>query len=76
MSTTVLDNWREHRYIVAPEYLLDQNEILVVLTDVNYWAEHIDSLVEWCDNNHCVSQGMTVTMPDAATLTLFALRWS
>lgn len=76
MSTDIFENWRKERFIVTPEYLLDQQEILIIMTDVNFWSEHVDECIEWCYNNNCKIEGMTITIPDKATLTLFTLRWS
>ena len=34
------------------------------------------SVVEWCKENQCETKGMTVTLPDEESITLFTLRWS
>jgi len=76
VTSDVFEDWRNHRYIVTPQHLLDQQEILIIMTDVNFWAEHVDQCIAWCYNHNCEIKGMTITIPDEATLTLFALRWS
>ena len=75
MSDDIFHSWKENRFIIAPDVLVDK-EKLVVLTDYNYWVDHTDELIAWCENNGAVSQGMTVVFPDAETLMLFVLRWS
>lgn len=72
----IFESWHNQRFIVTPTYLLEENEILIVLTDINFWAENIDNLVDWCAVNNCKPQGMTVSVPNEKTLTLFTLRWS
>lgn len=75
MSDDIFHSWKEQRFIVAPEALVDE-EKLVILTDFNYWAEHVDELKHWCLSNGAENQGMTVVFPDDETLMLFVLRWS
>jgi len=41
-----------------------------------YWTNHYDELKEWCELHGGEVEGMGVTLPDANTVTLFALRWS
>ena len=38
--------------------------------------ENDDELVEWCAENNCETKGMTVTLPDEESITLFTLRWT
>lgn len=71
-----MDDWSSRRFFVAPNYLLDEEEILIVLTDINFWAENLEDLINWCKNNQCENKGMTVEVPDQKTLTMFVLRWS
>lgn len=75
MSDDIFHSWKEQRFIVAPEDLVDE-EKLVILTDFNYWTEHVDELKQWCQRNGAENQGMTVVFPDDETLMLFVLRWS
>jgi hypothetical protein len=49
---------------------------LIMLTDIGYWNNHWDELQQWCQNHQAQSQGMTVDIPDAATLTVFCLKWN
>lgn len=51
-------------------------EIIIVLSDIGYWNEHYDALIEWCGLNGCEVVGMTVDIPEEKLLTLFKLRWS
>ena len=57
-------------YIVVP------NTKNFVLSDYKYWAEHEQELDEWCKNNFCVRQGMTVTALNEYGYILFGLKWS
>lgn len=47
----------------------------VILSDIEYWAEHEQELDQWCGENEARRQGMIVEM-SAEALTAFALRWS
>ena len=71
----IFENWKEQKFIVAPQYLLDKPEILIILTDISFWADNADSLVEWCEKYNCTTQGMTVCLPNEAALTMFMLKW-
>lgn len=73
--TDIFESWKQNRFIIAPAELVDREQ-LVILTDYTYWADHTDELVDWCENNGAVSQGMTVVFPDSETLMLFVLRWT
>jgi len=75
MSDDVFQHWKDNRFVIAPDELVDQ-EKLVVLTDYSYWIDHTDELIHWCNSNGAVSQGMTVVFPNSETLMLFVLRWS
>lgn len=75
MSDDIFHSWKENRFIIAPEAIVDK-EKLVILTDYKYWADCTDELIEWCKSNGAVTQGMTVVFPDEETLMLFVLRWS
>jgi hypothetical protein len=75
ISEDIFHDWKESRFIIAPEDLVDK-EKLVILTDYNYWADHTDELLNWCKEYGAVTQGMTVVLPDEKTLMAFALRWT
>ena len=66
--------------MVAPSYISrglanPRYGHMIVLTDIGFWAENTDSLIEWCKLHACEMRGMTVDIPDDHTLTLFCLRW-
>lgn len=66
------------KFIVAEDVVsqsFDQYAI-VMLSDVGHWVDHYEDLEQWCQDNNCAIQGMTVNVPDAITLTAFCLRWS
>lgn len=73
--------WGKEKFFVVPDDLLDPDqigpgEILVVLTDVGFWAENADELMLWCKDNDCVVAGMTVALGSKKSLTAFCLKWS
>lgn len=80
--------WKRSRFIVAdPELFSFRTEDFifgshttykhhVILTDVAFFAEHMDKVDAWCEQNACKANGMTVAIPDDKTLMLFILRWS
>ena len=76
MSKVSIGQWRDHRYIVAENYMFDGPGHLVVLTDLAYWAEHGRELADWCEQHGLAAQGVTVPIPTDELLMLFSLRWS
>jgi hypothetical protein len=73
--TDILQHWKENRFVIAGRDLTD-DECLVILTDISYWSEHMDTLTAWCHDRDAVTAGMTVTFGSERTLTEFLLRWS
>lgn len=75
MTTT--DDWKKHRYVVIKDAeLTEYDGPMIIMTDVGFWADHVDECIAWCSQNNCELQGMTIKIPNQETLTLFALRWS
>ena len=73
----VFQSWRENRFIIAAPDLVYDKEPVVILTDINFWADHIDELNDWCHTTPGVKQqGMTLVFDHNPALTLFLLRWS
>lgn len=74
--TDIMHEWKQRRFIVAePE--LGFTDIIVVLTNTEYWSTHIDELIAWCRSTPGVrNEGMTVVITDPKALTIFLLRWS
>lgn len=70
----LFDNANRVRFLIAPNYITNQ-EILIILTDIGFWNVHFDELQSWCQANNGVREGMTVTLPDHKTLTMFCLKW-
>ncbi len=69
--------YKRNRFVVAPHFLLENpGEHVVILSDFNYWNDHYNELLTWCEQHGAKIQGMGLTLPDAHTLTLFTLRWS
>lgn len=76
MSDDIFHSWKNNKFIVADYALLDKPDIVVVLTDIGFWANNIDDLIVWCRTNGGSVKGMTVEFDNNEQLTLFALRWS
>lgn len=74
--TDIFEHWKKNKFITVDYDLLDGPEILVILTDISYWAEHEQELTAWCNQYGAALIGMAITFPDKKTLTAFALRWS
>jgi hypothetical protein len=75
--TDVFESWRDNRFIIASPDLVYDNDPVVILTDVEFWANHMDELTDWCDSTQGVRhEGMTLVFDHATSLTLFLLRWS
>ena len=70
----ILKDWKHSKFIVV-DYIAEYPNT-IVLTDVEYWIDNWDDLVEWSEKHNCDIQGMTVAVPDEQTKMLFALRWS
>lgn len=74
--TDIMQSWKDQRFVVTPQELLDAGEFLVILTDITFWNDHYEELKDWCDENCCHQQGMTVVADNEQALTAFCLRWS
>lgn len=74
--TDLLAEWKKNKFITVGPELLDGQEILVILTDINFWANREKELETWCNQNDASVSGMAVTFPDRKTLTAFCLRWA
>lgn len=73
----IFADWKRNRYVVSENYLTGvPGKFLIVLTDIQFWAQNIETLSLWCQQHRSENQGMTVTLPDDETLTAFALRWT
>jgi predicted PilT family ATPase len=75
-SKDILEDWKNNRFVIADPDLVEGTDIVVVLTDVEYWSEHYEQLDEWCSKNNSKLEGMTVAIPLESVLTVFILRWS
>jgi hypothetical protein len=73
--TDIMAKFKESKFVVVPNDYEDSFEHLVVLSDIAYWSENLESLIEWCDENECEVLGMTVNVPDDQRLIVFILRW-
>jgi len=76
MTTDVLAHWKSSRFILADFELLGAPDLLVVLTDLNFWTRNVDELLDWCDLYGARVKGMTVEFDTKEQLTMFCLRWS
>ena len=76
--TDLMNDWKRQRFIVLPRELVEGSPygITVLMSDYNYWADHVGECIEWCGQYGCEIKGMTIEIPNDETLTLFSLRWS
>lgn len=65
----------KERFIIVPPSLTQPEVCMVILTDIQYWADQETALKKWCLKHDCVFAGMTVTFPDEQALTAFVLKW-
>jgi hypothetical protein len=72
----IFEDWKRNRFIITPQDLVDNDELLVVLTDFAYWSDHIGELVNWCSERDATIEGLTVAFGNEAALTEFVLKWS
>jgi len=68
----------KQRFIVAEPEVCESLGVpfILMLSDIGFWNTNYDALKQWCELNNSKVLGMTVELPDAQTLTAFALRWS
>lgn len=72
----ILADWKNCRFARVGFELLDQPDIMVVLTDVAFWNRNFEELKDWCDEYNCEIQGLTVKFDSEQSLMVFCLRWS
>jgi len=74
----ILADWKKQRFIVAKfDFLKDNVAPTVILTDIAFWAEHVEKLDKWCEHNPgAYRTGGLVEFDTSEVLTLFVLRWS
>ncbi len=68
----------KQRFIIADPEVCESLGIpfIVMLADIGFWVENYDALTEWCEQCNSKVMGMTVEIPNAETVTAFALKWS
>jgi hypothetical protein len=77
MTEDLFADWKRNKFIVADYALTSDAKHLIVLTDIQFWANHTDELDDWCKKNlRARVQGMTVEIDDDRTLTHFIMRWT
>lgn len=59
----------------SPRLIVCVNSLVVILADIEFFNQHYEDFKTWCDHRGCIIKGMTVTVPDPETLTLFALKF-
>jgi len=76
--TDIFANWKTQRFIMVEyDVAKDDPELMVILTDIAFWAEHVEQLDQWCKANPGVHRtGMTAEFDTPEVLMLFTLRWS
>ena len=65
----------QKRFVIVPGEN-PQEPHWIFLTDYVFWARHESELQSWCRLNLSNFMGMTVTVPDEHTLSMFLLRWT
>jgi len=73
--TDILADWKIKKFVVV-DNIESAGEILIVLTDFNFWVTNYCQLQQWCDDNTSKTEGMTVIIPNYTSLTAFMLKWS
>lgn len=73
----IFERWKKERFIVVPKQLLDEDEILIVLTDVGFWLAYSEDLYKWCEerSDSTSISGMTIVLNSEELLTEFILKW-
>lgn len=68
----------KQRFIIAdPEVCASLGiPFIVMLADMGFWSDNYDALNQWCEQCNSKVMGMTVEIPNAETMTAFALKWS
>ncbi len=70
---------RRRRFIVVDHASLEFDPFLVLMTDIGWWADNIDSVQAWCDEHMPGGyefSGMTLHIDREQDLSMFLLRWS
>jgi hypothetical protein len=76
MSQDIFADWKSHRFVRVGFELLNQPAIVIVLTDIAFWAKNADELNQWCQTYGARAAGMTVEFDNEKDLSLFCLRWA
>jgi hypothetical protein len=78
ISDDVFASWKDNKkkFVVAESFLHDSPGHLIILSDYSFWAHHIGELQNWCEQNNCKVEGMTVVCETDQDLTAFILKWS
>lgn len=65
------------KFIVTPNYLTGDKDILIILTDYSFWAQNQKEFEDWNLQlgNSYQMQGMTVLCTSDEALTTFILKW-
>ena len=77
--TDILADWKTQRFVVIDYPTEWDNDVArtAILTDIDFWVEHIDQLDQWCEDNVGAQRtGMTVGFDTPESLLLFTLRWA
>jgi hypothetical protein len=76
----IFADWKNNPFVV---YTVEESELqlddhythVIILTDIGFWAENMDKLDLWCQENHCNRTGMMVAVPGEAVITAFIITW-
>lgn len=75
--TDLFHQWKQQRFaIIDPDLLDNPTGPVVLMSDLEFWSNHVAECLEWCQEHNCKIKGMTIELPDDKILTLFSLRWA
>lgn len=63
-------------YVVEPELLEENEDPMIILSDMVYWNKNFDELHKWCIENVVEISGMALIFDNPIKVTAFILKWS
>lgn len=56
-------------------YIVNQENQIILLSDLHFWMYHIHELDLWCEVNGCSRSGTAILYNTQEDLTMFAIKW-
>lgn len=73
----IMAEMKGNRFYVVDSELLEENENpVIILSDMAYWNKNFDQLHKWCIENLVEISGMALIFDDPIKMTAFILKWS